>query len=297
MFEPNIWFITPVHKRQALTAICLEQRKRMIDALPFEAHAVIVGDDVETIELAESLGFDTVLEDNRYLGAKFNAGYQRAQVMGATHCMPIGSDSWLHPSTFEGVEWTERGGFSTIGLSSISSDGLQRIDLVIKYPAGFGVGMLYPSWCLGDAPAERTKQRGVDTSTWMRCGKGRIQLDFLELVPFSYVNFHSPDVQVTDFKDLLAGHHMRSGFKRDKGLEDLRGMYDDDLLDRIEGYYAAHSIGIFLRGERPVLETTGTRTSSNTSAVLLKRARVLSGNMQLSRIEDLSEEFRALLGV
>jgi hypothetical protein len=292
-FDPVVWFITPVHRRHFLTMICLEQRKRMIDALPFEAHAVIVGDDPQILHVAAQHGFDTVEMNNRWVGAKFNAGYRHAVENGATHCMPIGSDSWLHPDALRDAPWTEKGAFSSVGLSSVSADGLQRMDMTIRYPAGFGVGMFYPAWCLGDEPSDPRKQRGIDTSTWERCGKGRLRMTFLDLVPFSYVNFHSPDVQITDWKRLLAGHHMRSGFKRDRGLDALRDVYDADLLAAIEGYYSAHSIGIFLTGKRPEIEST--QATPNVSGVTLQRARRLSGNPALNRLEDLSEEFRALL--
>jgi hypothetical protein len=257
--KPSVWFVTPVHKRLALTEICLEQRRRMLDAMPLDAQAVITGDD-ENMDVARALGLHTVEIDNEFVGAKFNAGYRYAVEHGATHCMAIGSDSWLHPDTFSEATWSRKA-LGIIGLSSISPCGEQRLDLEIKYPAGFGVGMCYPAWTLGDDPCEPRRQRGIDTSTWGRVGRGHVEIEFLRPMRYSYTNFHSGDVQITEFRKLVAAQHRRSGWSKSNGLDALEGPYDSDLVQRLREFYAASSVGIFFAGRKPALETT--RHSSN----------------------------------
>lgn len=259
----NLWFVTPVYRRFYLTKVCLEQRRRMIDALPFEAHQVVIGDD-ENLDVARELGFDIVEHDNSFVSAKFNAGYRHALAQGATHCMPIGSDSWLHPSVFQAASPTrrrpgleDRKAMGIVGLSSFSPNGLDRIDLAIKYPAGFGVGMIYPAHALsathlrGNAAAPDL-HRGIDNSTWARVGKGRVQIEFLPYRPYRYINFHSTEDSITDFKQLRSGHRYTASDEGADPFEPLRELYDDDLIEDMERYYALRSLQVFLTGVDPV---------------------------------------------
>ncbi len=97
-----IYFVTPAWQRYDLTAVCLEQRKRVIERLEglgIEAHCVVIAND-ENLDIARSLGFDTVEQNNKWLGRKFNDGIQYAGKHGAQWIVPIGSDSWIEPSYF-----------------------------------------------------------------------------------------------------------------------------------------------------------------------------------------------------
>ena len=95
----SLWFVTPAYQRYALSAVCFEQRRRVMDVLEaqgIETHCVIVADD-ENLDIARNLGFDTFEQRNDLgIGRKFNDGYQYAVDQGATWIVPIGSDSWLH---------------------------------------------------------------------------------------------------------------------------------------------------------------------------------------------------------
>jgi hypothetical protein len=247
--ENNVWFITPVHERYLLTSICLEQRARFLRELPFEAHAVIIGDD-DNMKVARELGLDTVEKDNEFVGAKFNAGYKYAIEHGATHCMAIGSDSWMHPSVFHDMKWgRDKDAIGLVGLSSFSPDGEKRVDLSIRYPAGFGVGMLYPVWALHGGEACRPdKQKGIDTSTWQRCGWRRLRVVFQDSKLYTYLNFHSPDEQITSFRKIVS-HGSRTGSVRTNGTSVLDGMYDADLVERLREMYALRSLECFLTGK------------------------------------------------
>jgi hypothetical protein len=97
-----IFFVTPAWQRLDLTAICLEQRRRVMDrlaGLAIEARCVVVADD-ENLDTARALGFDTVERDNEWLGRRFNDGIEYAAKHGAEWIVPIGSDSWISAAYF-----------------------------------------------------------------------------------------------------------------------------------------------------------------------------------------------------
>jgi hypothetical protein len=253
--KPVLWFVTPVYKRFHLTKVCLEQRARMIERLPFKAQCVVVGDD-ENLDVARDLGLEVVEKDNTYIGRKFNAGYLHAVQHGATHCMPIGSDSWLHEDVFQSAKFTKRGGISIVGLSSFSPNGLERADMAIKYPAGFGVGMIYPAHAvaaenLGGKAADPKRQRGIDNSTWERVGKGKVRLKFLEYQPYLYINFHSTEDSITDFRLLRKAKNRVRVYDDQDPFGPLLDLYDHDLIEDLKTLYALRSLQVFLTGEEP----------------------------------------------
>lgn len=97
-----IFFVTPAYQRAELSAVCFEQRERVIDHLAdrgIEARCVVVADD-ENADIATALGFDVVRTPNDWLGRKFNDGIEHACRNGATWVVPIGSDSFIDPAYF-----------------------------------------------------------------------------------------------------------------------------------------------------------------------------------------------------
>jgi hypothetical protein len=77
-----------------------------------------------------------------------------------------------------------------------------------------------------------------------------MQVEFERPVKCAYVNFASPDVQITPYKNLQV--HRREALRETRPehvFGALRKVYADDLVDAIEGFYAARSIGKFLTGE------------------------------------------------
>jgi len=249
-FDPHVYFVTPVYKRFPLAKACLEQRREMLDALPFQASQVVIGDEPEHKALAESLGFDWVEYDNNWVSAKFNAGYRHAMRRGgASHVMPLGSDSFLHPDAFDSVRWHPREALGLLGLSSVSPYGDERIDFMVKYPAGFGVGMVYPVFAIQQGGgADPHRNRGIDSSTWSRCGRGRVQIKFHENPHASYINFHSPVESITDYASIRASYR-RNG-KTSEPWSDLREKYGDANVEAVQEVYAVHSLGVFISGMR-----------------------------------------------
>lgn len=98
----TVWFVTPAWRRYDLSAVCFDQRVRVIEALAaqgVEAHCVVVADD-ENLDLARARGFHVVEQDNEWLGRKFNDGMEYAGKQRADWIVPIGSDSWIDPAYF-----------------------------------------------------------------------------------------------------------------------------------------------------------------------------------------------------
>lgn len=98
----SLCFVTPAWKRYETTALCLEQRNRVLAELAkhgIDAYQVVIADD-ENLDIARSLGAATVERDNAMVGRKFNDGMEYAGKAGADWIVPIGSDSWIDPEFF-----------------------------------------------------------------------------------------------------------------------------------------------------------------------------------------------------
>jgi len=249
-------FVTPVHRRHELTRLCMQHRARMIEELEADgltAFAVMVGDDPYHSDTANMTGAEWVEwpNDAPALGAKFNAGYEAAAASGATHVFAIGSDSWLHPSALDDIALYEDAVTSFAPLSCMRPDGLERLDMNVRYEAGFGVGMIYPVKHLPAEPCDPTKSRGCDSSTWRRVGHGKLGVKWHEGVPArAFVNFSSPVIQVTDYRKLTGVHRATTTVVR--GAACWHGLsfgdWDQALVERVAGLYASRSIACFLTG-------------------------------------------------
>lgn len=96
----SVWFVTPAWQRFELTAVCLGQRRRVIEELArhdIEGRCVVVADD-DNLDIARGMGFDVVEQNNDWLGRRFNDGNEYAAKHGADWIVPIGSDSWIDPA-------------------------------------------------------------------------------------------------------------------------------------------------------------------------------------------------------
>lgn len=94
---PRLWLVVPVHGREALTRVCLEQKALLVDELAglgVEANVVVVGDD-GNLDTARELDFP-VLERPNVLGRKLNDGFEWAcREGGADYVSFCGSDDWV----------------------------------------------------------------------------------------------------------------------------------------------------------------------------------------------------------
>jgi len=176
-----------------LTAVCLEQRRRVIETLArhgVEAQCVVVADD-RNLDTARALGFATVRRENDWLDTKFNDGMEYAGRQGAEWIVPIGSDSWIDPAYFLSLPAI---GTRTSPLYCAVEPG-RMVEISVGRPAGAGPyvfhrSLLEPS---GFRPAgDGQRQRGIDgaTITGIEASTGRpIDWQSYNLHGLQYVGF------------------------------------------------------------------------------------------------------------
>ena len=246
---PSLWFVTPAWQRFELTRICLEQRRQVCDELlerfGLEATCVVVADD-ENLNLAEEFGFETVERDNQWLGQKFNDGYEAAALAGADYVYAIGSDSWIDPDYF-----AELPGLGEVRMSRfvsiVRSDGRERMDLDVVYPSGgYGAAAIVPVQLFaarGYRPCKERISSGMEASAWRRSFGRSAERLWPDGRARELVNFQS-ETQVTPYRALR-----KWAIEIDQAdpLGALRPIYGDELVARIEAFYAARQIqtGVF----------------------------------------------------
>jgi hypothetical protein len=185
----TIWFVTPAFRRYDLTAVCLDQRLEVIRTLAehgVAARCVVVADDAN-LELARERGFDTVEQDNEWLGRRFNDGMEYAARNGASRIVPIGSDSWIDPAYF--LPLPLRSVTLTSSLYSVvTRDRLGEL----KVDDTKGVGpYVFDRWTLRSSkfrPATDRITHGVDSSTVKGIHR-RMKWRRHDVHPYQYVGF------------------------------------------------------------------------------------------------------------
>lgn len=220
-----IWFVTPAFRRYELTAICLDQRRMVIDELAqqgIEARCVVVADD-SNLDTARALGFDTVRQNNDWLGRRFNDGMEYAGKHGATWIVPIGSDSWILPDYFlplpEGELCRTSGAYA-----AVASDKMAVLDVGRH---GAGPYMFHRSvFTRGFRPARDELHRYIDSSTI--AGLGHIAWERRDLHPLQYVGFRGHP-HLTPYDRLWRAWGTRES--TDPWTE-LAAVYPADLVER-----------------------------------------------------------------
>jgi hypothetical protein len=204
----SIWFVTPAWRRYALSAVCFEQRRRVIETLAaagVEAHCVVIADDAN-LDIARSCGFEVVERDNRYLGRKFNDGMEYAGTHGATWIVPIGSDSWIDPAYL--LPLPEPGETRTSPLYTVVMAN-RLAELRVKDGRGAGPFMIHRDLLApcGFRPSKDDLPRGIDTATLrgIRAKGGVIEWRERNLHAYQYVGFRGkPTLSSYGY---LKGHH------------------------------------------------------------------------------------------
>jgi len=223
-----IWFVTPAFQRFELTAICLEQRKRVIESLAasgVEAHQVVVADD-ENLDIARALGFDVVEQSNEWLGRKFNDGQEYAGKHGAEWIVPIGSDSWVDPAYFLPLPNPKL--TRTSGMY-IPVEPTRLAELKVG-GVGAGPHMFHRSLMapVGFRPAPDKISRNTDHNT-IRGLRRPVRWEWRDLHPYQYVGFRVAPY-ITEYDRLW---HRWGVQERKDPWAALAKNYDTDLVDRV----------------------------------------------------------------
>lgn len=209
----GLWFVTPAWQRFAITAICLEQRRRAIDELRgrgVEAHQVVGADD-DNLDIARALGAHTIEIPNfdpsgrPRVGGKFNDVNAYAGAQGAEWIVQIGSDSWIDPAYFLPL-LTAREVLTSPAYCAVLPDRMAELSVApnrLEHSAGpyvFHRRLLAPS---AFRPSE-DDSAFTDTSTIAGIERtaGRIRWRVRTRHPFQYVGFRVPPM-MTSYRSLV----------------------------------------------------------------------------------------------
>jgi glycosyltransferase involved in cell wall biosynthesis len=218
----DLWFVTPAYRRYELSAVCLEQRRRVITELALHgitAECVVISDD-DNLDIARSLDFHVVERDNRWLGRKFNDGIQYALSRGAAWIVPIGSDDWIDPPYLWPLPF---GPARTSHLyAPVEAERLALI--TIPTPAGAGPRVLHRNLFKVERPARERLRRGFDKS--LMEGLGDFTWEYRDLHPLQYVGFRG-ELHITLYSKILRA---RGGVERPDPWALLASKYPSDLV-------------------------------------------------------------------
>lgn len=186
---PRLYFVTPAWRRFALSAVCFEQRRQVIAELAgegIEAHCVVIAND-ENLELARAAGFETVEQDNDWLGRRFNDGIEYAGAHGADWVVPVGSDSWVQADYFAPLP-TEGTVRTSTFLCTVTADRMAHLEIKPNHGGGpytLPRALLERS---GFRPAKDLINRNIDRST-VNGLAGEVVWELRDLNRFQHVSF------------------------------------------------------------------------------------------------------------
>lgn len=239
--QAHIAFVTPAHGRLAVSEVCLSQRALALEQLRvegFHASSIVVACD-ENLDLAGSLGMETVEVDNEYLGRRWNAGYARAHELGATHVCPVGSDSMLDPA------WIVRAlpvpkrreiVFSR-HYAMVRQDGAELACLYVDR-GPYGTSFCFPTAMLERLrfePVDPLIARGCDSSTFRNLRKGgQIRMVQSEVHEFDTLSLRS-EVQISDYGRLVNAY---GRWVSEDPWSYLEAVYPASVVDAARSLYA-----------------------------------------------------------
>lgn len=225
----TLWFVTPAFRRYELSAVCFDQRLRVMAELEREgiaARCVVIADD-ENLDLARERGFEIVEQDNEWLGRRFNDGIEYAFRHGASRVIPIGSDSWIDPAYF--LPMAPRHRAMTSGLYCVV-ESARLGEINVRDIKGAGPYVLDRSLMRMThyRPAKDEITHGVDSSTIAGIGLGRIRWTWRDLHPFQYVGFRGTP-HISSYDGLMSKWGVR---EHDDPWAILARHYPLDLVER-----------------------------------------------------------------
>lgn len=238
----RLWFVTPAYQRFALAEVCFDQWKQISAALAahgVEFRAVIVSDD-ENLEIARAAGFDTVEQDNDWLGRRFNDGYEYACRNGADWVTGVGSDSWIHPDYLWPLPDPDVARHSR-NLTVITSTKMAELWVTLNgaTPYLFHRSLLEP---ISFRPAEDRIRRGCDSSTivGIEYARGR-RIDWEErnLGAAQHISFRAKP-HLTKYTRLWAAYGQRETYDP---FGFLAEHFDAELVERARHAIAGELVG------------------------------------------------------
>lgn len=227
--EGKIWFVVPVHGREELTRVCLRQLARTCDAVA--ATAVIIGEG-EVLDYAhDTLGFATVRRSNRYLGAKFNDGFElacsdRYNPRRADFVVPCGSDDMVDPVVFDKLP--SDGTIGVFHRLAVVDETRTRVTPIRYVGMAGGIGIrIIPRDLIAKAdyrPADEDRPRAIDASTFMgicrAIGGRKPGMRNLDRHAYQIVDWKSSGEQLNTYKAVV-GHGRRVSYDPLEVLADL----------------------------------------------------------------------------
>jgi len=225
----SVCFVTPAWGRFDLTEVCAWQRVNVIRTLAehgIEAYAVYIADDAN-LDIALGCGFETVEQNNDFLGRKFNDGMQWAGEQGYDWIVPIGSDSWIDPKYF--LPLPDPSETRTSPLYCAVTD-TRLAELRSHDAKGIGPYMFHRSLLesCGFRPASDTLHKSIDRSTIAGINA---PINWVEhnLHPFQYVGFRGFP-HLTPYDLLVEKLGVR---EHSDPWTILSGYYPTDLVTRV----------------------------------------------------------------
>lgn len=206
----SVWLITPAYRRYDLSEVCFAQHAWVAKQLAPKGVRVtscVIADD-HNLELAKAHGFATVRRRNDFLGARFNDGMQFAAAEKADFVVPLGSDSWIHPSFFE-VLPDPAGSTLVTGryYALVDEAGEKLARLSIKVAGGVGPNVI-PARMLeqvGWRPYGNELQRGCDHSLLTSLQSAhRVSYAWRNLARLQYVGWRTQGMQLNSYVRLVS---------------------------------------------------------------------------------------------
>lgn len=213
----NFWIITPAWKRPEITEIVLQEFRWVIKKTKnhLNLNIVVVGDE-PNLKIARRHGFHAIYRDNKYLGRKFNDGYEYAFKNGADLVVPIGSDSWVHPDVFlkTNLSWKDNGSIYYSSNHSMMDESGRKLGLIKSLPVNNEYNkcalLFYPRSLMklcDFRPCNEKQKSSCDRSTIDSLSKKNKKIRFIKNVDVNeiqYLAFKNKNIQLWKYSDYKA---------------------------------------------------------------------------------------------
>jgi len=241
-------FVTPAFGRYTVTDAVLAQRANLElllhVAMGIEAATVVIADD-DNLDIARAHGMEAIERPNTHLGAKFNDGIEHACIhMDADLVCLIGSDSWVHPAYFTGLDQLDGRIRTGRDFGVVNETGTRFAHTRITYIGGVGPKIIPRdrlAWA-GFRPAEETKPRGIDMSVMgglLQGDERQLPLDWFDvpdLGALRTVDFKNPGPQLNRFDPIVEKYGTRTDHDP---WTLLATAYPQSLVDKARAIYEA----------------------------------------------------------